>query len=167
MRALEKALKKLEGKLLSIKRNTMTGNYELEVGLPKTWVYKSNDSVETEVIIESEDGVLLLVRPIEESGAVIDDLIDFVNVIITTNERIARKEEEFNKKMEEAKKLLEDQVAEFYEELEGLKEESFNSMEDAETPKKQTKTRKSATTSKTDKEAPTNQSEEELMSKLS
>jgi len=129
MRTIKKILDKLDGKLLSIERNTEEGKYELQIGLPATWVYKSTDYVGLEEIAKNDDGVLLKVFS-DDEAVCIDDLIEFVGVIIDTNEKIAQKEEEYNKLMEERKKQLQDEFSKYEDELDELREKSFRSMSD-------------------------------------
>jgi hypothetical protein len=129
MRALEKILNKLDGYLLSIKRNPDIGMYELEVGIPKNWVYKDTNKIECEVIHETEKGSLIKITPTVE-GVVIDDLIDFVDVIIDTNQELNRMQQEFDEQMAKTKKDLEEQVQSFYDKLEGVKKHSFESIDE-------------------------------------
>lgn len=137
MRTLEKILDRLDGKLLSIERNTELGSYELKIGLPATWVYKKTDFVELDEIHKSDKGVLLKIYSTDDAVC-IDDLIDYINVIIDTNEKIAAKEDEYNRLMQERKKQLEDEFSKYEEEIEELREKSFKSMsaEDEEKSKK-------------------------------
>jgi hypothetical protein len=128
MGVLEKALNKVDGYLLSIKRNTIKGSYEIEVGIPKTWAYKSTDKIECEVIHETKQGDIVKISANKED-VVIDDLIKFVNIIIETNQRIAKMQEDFDKQLEKAKQDLEDQVKSFYEKVDEMKESSFEEME--------------------------------------
>ena len=131
MGTIKKTLDKLDGKLLSIERNTEEGKYELKIGLPASWVFKSTDYVGLEEIAKNKDGVLLKVFS-DDEAVCIDDLIEFVKVIIDTNEKIAQKEEEYNKLMEERKKQLQDEFSKYEEELDQLREKSFKSMADEE-----------------------------------
>lgn len=124
MKYIEKQLKKLDGYLISMTRDTVKGNYELEVGIPRGWVYKSNDIIECEEVNKNDNGTLLKIKPKEEDVA-IDDLFEFVNLIIETNAKIVEKEKEFNERMENYKKELEEQAKKFYEELDVIKEKSF------------------------------------------
>ena len=99
MKALERALNKIEGYLMSIKRDVVEGHYYLEVGIPKNWVYKETDTVACEVLQETKQGDFVKIYPLKD-GIVIDDLIGFVNIIIDTNKLIAKKQEEFDKQLE-------------------------------------------------------------------
>lgn len=121
---IHKLLSNLEGNLISIQRNTVDGWYELEVGIPNGWVYKTNDIIECETINKTDNGILLKIKPKDEN-VVIDDLIDFANLIIETNAKIVEKEREFNEKMNKYKKELEEQAKKFYDELDTIKENSF------------------------------------------
>lgn len=129
MKVLENALNKIDGYLLSIKRNTIKGDYELEVGIPTNWAYKSNEKIECEVIHETKQGSIVKIFALEE-GVVVDDLIEFVNIIIDTNQKIAKMQEEFDRKLEEQAKKMEEEVKKFYERIEVLKESSFEEMEE-------------------------------------
>lgn len=124
MKEVELALQAIGGYLISISRNTVEGWYELEIGLPNSWVFDENSKISCEVLTENEAGKLILIAP-KSSDIVIDDLIDFVEIILETNKKIAEKEKEFTNSMEEMRGLLEEKAKKFYEELDDLKESSF------------------------------------------
>lgn len=129
MKEIEAILNPITGYLSSISRNTENGYYELEIGIPKNWVFNQNNEVGVEIISENDAGKLLKIFP-KKNSVVIDDLILFVHIIINTNERIATKEKEFADKMEEMKKSLERQASDFYKELDELKDNSFKKLND-------------------------------------
>lgn len=122
---VEEALNKIAGYFSSLKRNTEEGTHELEVGIPANWVYKDNNYIGCEIIHETNDGKLLRIYP-KTDKIVIDDLINFVTVIIGTNKKIAEKEAEFQEQMELVKKELESRASKFYDDLDILKKSSFN-----------------------------------------
>jgi len=127
MKAIESALEPITGYLISISRNTVNGWYEMEVGIPKGWVFNENKEIKCEVISEPEGGKIIKISP-KNSKTVIDDLVLFVEIIIETNAKIAEKEKEFTNKMEEMKGVLEKEAKKFYEELDELKENSFKNL---------------------------------------
>jgi hypothetical protein len=129
MKALEKALKKVEGYLISMKRNTMEGRYELEVGIPKNWAYKSTEKIECEVIQETKQGDMVKIFGLDET-VVVDDLIEFVNIIIDTNKKIAKMQEELDKHLEKQAQQLEEYAKNFMDKIEQMKESSFIEMEE-------------------------------------
>jgi len=124
MSTVEELLSPIAGYLFSITRDTVNGWYVLEIGVPAKWVYKDNEYIGCEIIDENEDGKLVKIYPKIEK-IVLDDLINFVTIIIATNRRIAEKEAEFQEKMEQIKKELEKDASKFYEELDILKKSSF------------------------------------------
>jgi len=121
---IDSALKPISDYLISVTRNTENGWYELQVGIPNKWVFENNAEVECEVLNESDLGKLIKVAP-KKTKILIDDLVRFVEIIITTNERIAEKEKEFTDKMEEMRERLEEEAKKFYTELDELKDTSF------------------------------------------
>lgn len=126
---IESKLEKLSGTLLSIERDTVNGWYVITIGLPLSWVFNDNESISCEIIDESDKGRLIKIAPKRnDKNVIIDDLIRFVEIIIDTNGRIAEKEKEFTKRMEEMKGLLEKEAKHFYQELDELKENSFNNI---------------------------------------
>lgn len=129
MKNLQTILNNLEGYLISIQRNAEEGMYEIEVGIPKNWVYKPTKRIDYETIHEGESGAIIRVYGME-SDVVIDDLIDFVEVIIETNKRLQLMQDEFDQQMVETKKELENQALEFYEKLDEVKETSFKSIDE-------------------------------------
>jgi len=124
MNTIDSALQPITGYLISIKRNTVKGWYELEIGVHKSWVYDDNEQIKCEVLSESSAGKLIKISP-KNQNVLIDDLVSFVEIIIRTNARIADKEKQFTDKMEEMKGMLEKEAKKFYEELDELKENSF------------------------------------------
>ena len=129
MSTVEELLSPISGYLFSIMRDTVNGWYVLEIGVPAKWVYKENEYIGCEIIEENEDGKLVKIFPKIEK-IVLDDLINFVSIIIATNRRIAEKEAEFQEKMEQIKKELEKDASKFYEELDILKKSSFEKKEE-------------------------------------
>ncbi|MFW6219421.1 MAG: hypothetical protein ACOC33_01005 [bacterium] len=131
VKQIQKTIEPLDGYLISMTRDTVNGYYVLEVGIPRGWVYKSNDIIECEEINKNDNGVLLKIKPKKEE-VVIDDLFEFVNLIIQTNAKIVEKEKEFNDRMEKYKQDLEMQVKSFYDELDTIKEKSFTVFDKSE-----------------------------------
>jgi hypothetical protein len=129
MKLLEKALNNIDGYLLSIERDAMKGKYELKVGIPKDWVYESTEKVECEVIQTTKQGDLIKIVALEDD-IVIDDLIEFVNIIIATNHQIAEMQEKHKKGQEEAVKKMEEEEAMFMEEIENMAKNSFKNMKE-------------------------------------
>jgi len=142
MKTIDSALQPITGFLISITRDTVNGWYEIEIGLPKGWVFDENDEIKCEVLNKTDAGSLVKISP-KKSDILIDDLISFVEIIIQTNKRIAEKEKEFTDKMEEMKMALEKEARKFYEELDELKDNSFKKIsENFVAEKKETRGRK-------------------------
>ena len=127
MKTIEAALHPTDGYINSFVRNTEKGWWELEVGLPKTWVFDENDKIGCEIVFENEFGKLIKVSS-KKTEIVIDDLVTFVEIIIATNQKIAEKEKQFTDKMQEMKGVLEKEAKKFYAELDELKENSFKNL---------------------------------------
>lgn len=124
MNTIDALLKPLDGYLISITRNTKNGWYELQVGFPVKWVYKSTKDVTCDLINENEIGVLVRIYPARD-GIDVDNLVDFVKMVIDVNQKILDKEREFNERIKHMKEMLEEETRKFYEELDGIKERSF------------------------------------------
>jgi len=141
MGEIDLALQPINGYLISIIRNTVDGWYELEIGLPASWVFDENEKISCEILVEEDAGKIIKIAP-KKTNILIDDLIKFVGIIIQTNEKIAEKEKEFTDKMEDMKKRLELEAKKFYEELDDLKESSFKKISEktTKTPAKPKKT---------------------------
>ena len=147
MKPIESALVSTNGYIKSFTRNTLKGWWELEVGLPPTWVFDENSKIGCEITFENEIGKLIKIFP-KKNDIVIDDLISFIEIIIQTNEQIAEKEKQFTDKMQEMKGVLEIEAKKFYQELDELKENSFKNLnatfaKNLEKPKTPRKPRKS------------------------
>lgn len=130
MKPIEEELQPTDGYIKSFTRNTVNGWWELEIGLPKAWVFDENKEIKCEVLVENEIGKLIKILP-KNHNVVIDDLIKFVEIIIETNQRIAEKEKEFTDRMQEMKSVLEKEAKKFYEELDELKINSFKNLNDS------------------------------------
>lgn len=126
---IENALKPTNGYVLKMTRNTVNGWYELEVGIPNNWVFAENDDIKCEILNEFKTGKLVKISPKTED-IIVDDLYHFVELIIITNEKIAKKEKEFTDKMNEMKNKLESEAKNFYAELDKLKENSFKDLKE-------------------------------------
>lgn len=129
MKPIELALNPIDGYLISLTRDPENSWYVLEIGLPKTWVFDENNKISCEVTEEYEQGKIVKIFP-KKNDVVVDDLINFVEIIIETNERIAEKEKQFTDKMQEMKGILEKEAKKFYQELDELKENSFKNVND-------------------------------------
>ena len=127
MKTIEAALESTNGYINSFTRNTIEGWWEIEIGLAKSWVYDENKKIGCEIIFENEVGKLIRIFP-KKNDVVIDDLIEFVGIIIRTNKKIAEKEKQFTDKMQEMKGVLEKEAKRFYQELDELKENSFKNI---------------------------------------
>ena len=125
MGLIDDKIKSLTGYFYKLERNPTAGWYEMEVAIPPKWVFKGNKIIECEVLNESTAGKFVLIKPKKE-GIGIDDLIDFVELIVYTNKEISDREAEFNAIMEEEKKKLESKVSKFYTDMDSLRKESFN-----------------------------------------
>lgn len=130
MKEIEAILNPIEGYVNCIKRNPVDGWYEMEIAIPKNWVFNENNEISVEILNENEVGKLINIVPKSQS-VVIDDLVHFVQIVIRTNEKIAEKELEFKQQMEEMKKGLEKKASEFFKELDELKENSFQKLNDS------------------------------------
>jgi hypothetical protein len=129
MKTIDTVLQPIVDYLISITRNTQKGWYELEIGLPKKWVFDENDEIGCEILSKLSEGSIVRIFP-KNSDILIDDLIAFVEIIIDTNKKIADKEKEFTSRMEEMKNKLEEEAKKFFEELDELKQNSFKKNSD-------------------------------------
>lgn len=155
MKIIEEALQPTDGYINLFKRDTLHGWWEIEIGIPRTWVFDENDEIKCEILTQNEIGKLIKVSP-RNSDIVIDDLVKFVEIIIQTNQKIAEKEKEFTDKMEEMKKQLEEEAKHFYQELDELKASSFKKINDNFVKeKKETRGRKPKDKSEETKESTT------------
>lgn len=149
MKTIELALHPIDGYLISITRDPENGWYVLEIGLPIKWVFDENTKIGCEVTEEYDEGKIIKISP-KKTGIVIDDLINFVEIIIQTNEKIAEKEKQFTDKMAEMKGMLEKEANNFFKELDELRDNSFKKNNDSfektlEKPKTPRKPRKPKT----------------------
>ena len=129
MKSLQKALNKVEGYLMSMERDAVKGQYELKVGIPKNWAYKANDKIDCETLQETKQGDLVRVFAIDDD-VVVDDLIEFVNIIIETNKKIADMQKELDEQLEKQAKQMEEYAVQFMSKIEEVKESSFEEMEE-------------------------------------
>lgn len=112
---------------ISMSVDTVTGFHILEIGIPDKWAFSSSNNIKCDVVAESEEGKVLKISSHDEQ-ITIDDLIEFVCIIVDTNIKIVMKEEEFKEKMNDMKKQLEDEARKFYAELDSLKDSSFKKL---------------------------------------
>jgi uncharacterized protein with von Willebrand factor type A (vWA) domain len=129
MKEIETILEPITGYLVKITRNAVAGWYEMEVGIPNTWVFNENNEIGVEVVNETDMGKLLKIFP-KSNGVGIDDLVLYVIVVINTNKKIAEKEEEFKRQLQEMKRGIEERASEYYKQMDELKENSFKKLSD-------------------------------------
>lgn len=139
MGEINEKLEPIERNFFKLYRNIEKGWYEVEIGLPAKWVFKNNKVIECELVNESDVGKMIIVRPKRaNNGVLADELIEFVQLIVNINQEIADREEEFDIKMEQEKKKIEEVVGGFYEKMDVLRKESFEKFgedfEDVEPP---------------------------------
>ena len=125
MKTIEALLEPITGYLISITRNAMEGWYEMQIGIPKGWVFNENKEIKCEILNEEEGGKIIKISP-KNPDIVIDDIVSFVGIIMETNKKIAEKEKEFTDKMSAMKENLEKEVKAYYEELDKMRADSFN-----------------------------------------
>lgn len=128
MAIVEETLKPLDGYLFAIKRDTVNGWYYLEVGLPKSWIYRGNDIIDCVKLNEWNAGNLIKVTPKVE-GITLDDLIKFTQLILDTNAKILEKVHEFEEKIKQVKESLNADKIGFNKELDDLREQSFGAFD--------------------------------------
>lgn len=128
MSVIQKKIESLDGYLFSIKRDTENGWYYLEVGLPKSWIFRGNDIINCKKINEWDEGNLIQIEP-NENNVTIDDLIKFTHIILKTNEKIIAKEKEFEEKITKIKEELNVERNEFFSELDSLRDKSFSAFD--------------------------------------
>lgn len=119
----------LHGYLLSVERDVENSAYVINMGIPASWTYKATNVIECEIIATSDKGTLLKIFGKNEN-IVIDDLIEYCTIIIETNEKIHKMQEEFDKKMIEMKEKLIQEQRTFLDELDEMKDKSFHEIEE-------------------------------------
>ena len=142
MKTIEAILDPISSYLISITRNPMEGWYEMEIGIPKGWVFNENKEIKCEVLSEEEAGKLVKIFP-KNSDIVIDDLVAFIVVIIATNKKIADKEKEFTDKMAAMRNTLEKEqqnISKSLDELNAEFEKSLHPESDEKKRHRRTKT---------------------------
>ena len=129
MGVIENALEPIVGNFISICRDTLNGWYFIEFGIPNGWVYDDNEEIKCDVIDETDVGKIIKLSP-KHKGISIDDLVIFIEIIISTNNKIADKEKEFTDRMDHMKSTLENEAKKFYEELDEIRNISFKHIND-------------------------------------
>lgn len=125
MKNIQSQISQLDGYLISISSDPENGWFFLEIGLPKNWVFNSNDLITCTEINSSDVGKIIKVEP-NNNEIIVDDLIEFVLLIVKTNKTVLDKEIEFSKHIEKVKTDLEKQIKSFYSDLDEMKKTSFN-----------------------------------------
>lgn len=126
---IDEILTPLHGYLLSIERDVDNSSYIINMGIPASWTYKETNVIECEVIATNDKGTLLKIYGKNET-IVIDDLIEYCRIIIETNEKIQKMQDEFDKKMIEMKEKLIQEQRSFLDELDEMKDKSFHEIEE-------------------------------------
>jgi len=129
MKPINDTLSLLDGYLLSIERDVENSSYIINMGIPASWTYKETNVIECEVVAGNDKGTLLKIFGKNEN-IVIDDLVEYCKIIVETNERLQRMQEEFDKKMIEMKERLIQEQRTFLDELDEMKDKSFHEIEE-------------------------------------
>jgi hypothetical protein len=130
MKEVESILEPISSNFVSLIRNPMKGWFELEIGIPNTWVFDANKEIDIETVNETEVGKVIKIIP-KNNNVVVDDVILFARIIISTNKKIAEKEQELKNQLEEMKKGMEKKAGSFFKELDELKENAFKKLNDS------------------------------------
>lgn len=154
MNVIENKLNTVRGFLMSIYRNSKEGWYEIEVGMPINWVIKETKDINCEVAQTTEKGKVIIISPKPDVNNVsIDDLIEFLNHVIETNKRVEEKEKQLKLILESEKLALEEKVKKYFDELETIKQSSFDEYEkDSTNDEPETKTTRKYIKKKTSEE---------------
>jgi len=126
---INEILTPLHGYLLSVERNVENASYIVNMGIPASWTYKETNVIECEVVATSDKGTLLKIFGKNEN-IVIDDLIEYCRIIIETNVKVQKMQEEFDKKMVEMKEKLIQEQRSFLDKLDEMKDKSFHEIEE-------------------------------------
>lgn len=100
---VQEQLEKVKEYLISIENDYETDSWVIKVGLPAKWVVNNNDLINISIITEMNEGKIISIRPISPN-ITIDVLLEFISLIIKTNQAIIDRQKEFAlevKKMEE------------------------------------------------------------------
>jgi D-ribose pyranose/furanose isomerase RbsD len=125
MGVINDKLKPIYNYLITIDWNIEKEWLELTVGLPKEWEYKENKSINFEIINETDVGRVIKLIP-KNNVVIIDDLVEYVEIVIRVNNEIEIKKQEFTKEMEEMKKTFQQKISDFYDTLDQEKKKSFD-----------------------------------------
>ena len=117
MKEVESILEPISSNFVSLTRNPMKGWFELEIGIPDTWVFDANKEIDVETVNETEVGKVIKIIP-KNGNVVVDDVILFARIIISTNKKIAEKEQDLK------------EAGSFFKELDELKENAFKKLND-------------------------------------
>jgi hypothetical protein len=131
MKTIDSILEQISGFLVSINHDTSRGCYEMIIGIPSTWTFNENKNISCEILDENKNGKLIKLSP-KVNYIGVDDLVQFTILIIETNKIIADKEEEFLKKIEGIKNLLEEEITKHNGDVDELKEASFKKFGESE-----------------------------------
>lgn len=133
MGLIQNKLKSVGTYLMSITRNSSEGWYEIEIGLPFSWVIKETNKISCEIVESNDKFKIVCVSPKKDSDIVVDDLIDFLSHVVETNQRVEDKKNELATFLEAEKAALEEKMKKYYDELETIRQSSFselNNMDD-------------------------------------
>ena len=63
MKEVESILEPISSNFISLTRNPMKGWFELEIGIPNTWVFDANKEIDVETVNETEVGKVIKIIP--------------------------------------------------------------------------------------------------------
>ena len=126
MGIIQDELQKIDGFLVSIKKNPDNDTYEFEIGIPIMWQYKSNDFINVTELWSSEDAVCLKLST-DDDQVTIDDFIKFIEAVVDVNILIEEENKKLNEELQKRKSEMEELVKQKILEFEQIKKTSIES----------------------------------------
>lgn len=126
MGIIQDELQKIDGFLVSIKKNPDNDTYEFEIGIPIMWQYKSNDFINVTELWSSEDAVCLKLST-DDDQVTIDDFIKFIEAVVDVNILIEEENKKLNEELQKRKSEMEELVKQKILEIEQIKKTSIES----------------------------------------
>jgi len=141
MKSIEETVKTLEGYLYLLQRNPEEGYYEIQIGVPPKWKFKSNKFIECDVLKESDKGKLISIYP-KKKSVTIDDLFGFAIKIVEVNLKALEIEQQLKEKIKNFKEQLIEEQKTANEEMEDYLDSAFEEDDKEEEEEKNEKGKK-------------------------
>ena len=127
---VQEQLEKIKEYLISIENYYENDGWILKIGLPSKWVVNNNELINVSMVTEMDEGKIISIRPMGDN-VTIDVLLEFVMLIIQTNQAIIDKQKEFELEIKKMENEIAEKTKGYFSEISKLGESQASILSDS------------------------------------